>query len=116
MKTTIAAVSVIALFAISNAVAAEVDPIALAKQFGGDCPVCHAVDKKVIGPAWRDVANRYRGKKNVLPTLVEKVVKGGNGNWNAVTGGIAMTPHPTTPTRDQIKQIEEAILAPARKP
>ncbi len=111
MKKMIAAVSVAALFAMPGAVAAEVDPIALAKQFKGDCPTCHAVDKKVIGPPWRDVANRYRGKKNILPTLVEKVVKGGSGNWNAVTGGIAMTPHPTTPTRDQIKQIEEAILA-----
>ncbi len=116
MNKIVAAASVVALFGVAGPVAAETDPIALAKQFKGDCPVCHAVDKKVIGPAWRDVANRYRGKKDIIPTLVEKVVKGGSGNWNAVTGGIAMTPHPTTPTRDQIKQIEEAILALAPKP
>ncbi len=116
MRTMIAVMSVVGLFAVTDAVAAGKDPIAMAKEFGGDCPTCHAIDLKVVGPPWRAVANRYRGKQNILPKLVEKVVKGGNGNWNAVTGGIAMTPHPSAPTRDQIKQIEEAILALPPKP
>lgn len=116
MKHMIAAISVVGLFTVSGAAAADTDPIALAKQFGGDCPTCHAVDLKVVGPPWRSVANRYRGKKNILPKLIDKVIKGGNGNWNAVTGGIAMTPHPSIPTRDQIKQIEQAILALSPKP
>lgn len=115
MKTTVAALSAVALFATSS-VSAATDPIALAKKFGGDCPTCHTVDKKLIGPAWRDVANRYRGHKNVLPTLVEKVVKGGKGNWDSVTGGVPMTPHPTIPTRAQITEIEKAILALSPKP
>ncbi len=114
MKTTIAALSAVALFAASS-VSAATDPIELAKKFGGDCPTCHTVDKKLIGPAWRDVANRYRGKK-VLATLVEKVIKGGKGNWDAVTGGVPMTPHPDKPTRAQITEIEEAILALSPKP
>jgi cytochrome c len=56
-----------------------------------DCFSCHAVDKKVVGPAYRQVAQRYAGKgKAVIPTLVEKISKGGKGNW----GDIPMTAHP----------------------
>ncbi len=110
MNKFIAAVSVAALCASGAAVAGE-DPIALTQKYKGDCPICHAIDQKIVGPKWRDVANRYRGQKNVLPMLVEKVVKGGKGHWDKVTGGIAMIPHPAVPTREQIKEIEEAILA-----
>ena len=45
------------------------------------CLNCHDVKVKVTGPAWRDVAARYRGKADVFETLVKKVREGGSGNW-----------------------------------
>lgn len=56
------------------------------------CTGCHAVDHKVVGPAFRDVAARYRGK-NAQAALVDKVKRGGAGNW----GQIPMTPNPQVP-------------------
>src|SRR4051794_4175982 len=53
------------------------------------CMTCHAIDKKVIGPAYKDVANKYRGDKNAPAMLFEKVKKGGKGNW----GDIPMPPN-----------------------
>lgn len=54
------------------------------------CFACHAVDKKVVGPAYRDVARRYRGKKGAEARLCKKVLEGGSGVW----GSAVMTPHP----------------------
>ena len=56
------------------------------------CTGCHAVDRKVVGPAFRDVAARYRGK-DAEGALVEKVKQGGAGVW----GQIPMTPNPQVP-------------------
>jgi ABC-type phosphate/phosphonate transport system substrate-binding protein/cytochrome c551/c552 len=62
-----------------------------------NCFICHAVDHKVVGPAYKDVAKHYGGGKAsaaIVTKLAQKVIKGGSGNWNAVTGGAAMVPHP----------------------
>lgn len=109
MKKIIAVVSATALFAIAGN--ASADPVALTKQFGGDCMSCHTVEKKVVGPAWKDVAAKYKGDAAARDMLVAKVVKGGKGNWDKVTGGIAMTPHPTKPSKEEIGKIVDAILA-----
>lgn len=109
MKKIIAAVSASAIFAVSGLAVAG--PVELTKEFGGDCLACHAVDKKVVGPAWKDVAVKYKGKAGAKDELVEKVIKGGKGNWDKVTGGMAMTPHPAKPNKEQITKIVEAILA-----
>ncbi len=106
----ISAVSAVALFAVCTAAAAADDPVALTKEFKGDCLACHSVDKKMVGPAWRDVANRYRGQKDAVTKLTNKVIKGGKGNWDKMTGGMAMPPHPTVPSGDQITKIVRAIL------
>jgi cytochrome c len=53
------------------------------------CFACHAVDKKVVGPAFRSVARRYRGKPGAVAKLVRKVEDGGSGVW----GTAVMTPH-----------------------
>src|SRR5574340_615494 len=58
------------------AVAAELQ-LAQAKK----CMACHTVDKKLVGPAWRDVAAKYRGQKGAEARLIEKVAKGGSGAW-----------------------------------
>ena len=54
------------------------------------CFACHAVNKKVVGPAYRDVARRYRGKKGAMAKLCQKVKDGGAGAW----GQVPMSPHP----------------------
>ena len=51
---------------------------ALAQKSG--CMACHSVDKKIVGPAFKDVAAKYKGQK-VEGTLVAKVTKGGTGVW-----------------------------------
>ncbi len=108
MKRIITAISATALFAISGA--AFAGPVELTKEFGGDCLACHTVDKKLVGPAWKDVAAKYKGQADARDKLVEKVIKGGKGNWDKVTGGMAMTPHPSKPTKEQIGKIVDEIL------
>ncbi len=48
------------------------------------CAACHAVDKKIVGPAYQDVAAKYRGDKDALTKLSQKVKAGGSGVWGAV--------------------------------
>ena len=49
-----------------------------------NCMTCHAVDKKVVGPAFKDVAAKYARQKDAEDKLVTKVMKGGSGSWGAV--------------------------------
>lgn len=49
-----------------------------------NCMACHAVDKKVLGPAFKDVAAKYAGQKDAVDKLTQKVLKGGSGAWGAV--------------------------------
>lgn len=49
-----------------------------------NCMACHSVDHKVVGPAYKDVAKKYAGQKDVENKLVQKVLKGGSGVWGAV--------------------------------
>ncbi|MDD4978995.1 MAG: c-type cytochrome [Gallionella sp.] len=65
-------------------VLAEADALQLAKKSG--CLTCHAIEKKLVGPAWRDVATKYRGDAGAPSALEGKVAKGGKGAW----GNMAM--------------------------
>jgi cytochrome c len=69
---------------------AAVAPDQMPAKYG--CTGCHAVDHKVVGPSFNDVAAKYRGQ-NVEAALVEKIRKGGAGVW----GQIPMTPNPQVP-------------------
>lgn len=109
MKALIAAVTATTLLAISS-LAQAADPVAITKEVKGDCLACHAVDKKVVGPAWKDVSAKYKGDKGAQEMLVTKVIKGGKGNWDKQTGGMAMTPHPAKPSKEEIEKIVAAIL------
>lgn len=83
MKAMIPAIAAGALFAATwagNAAAASPDE--LLKSSG--CTACHAIDKKLVGPAYKDVAAKYRGQKGVEAKLAEKVKKGGSGVWGPV--------------------------------
>jgi cytochrome c len=49
-----------------------------------DCATCHTTEKKIIGPAFRDVANRYAGNDTAVTYLAKKVINGGGGAWGTV--------------------------------
>jgi cytochrome c len=77
---------------------------ALMKKDG--CAACHAVDKKIVGPAYVDVAAKYRTDKNAQAALEKKVKDGGAGVW----GQIPMPPNAQVPQND-IKELVTWILA-----
>jgi len=66
----------------------------LAKKSG--CFACHAVDKKLVGPAYKDVAAKYRGQKDAAAKLFKKVKEGGTGVW----GTVPMPPNSHVPDAD----------------
>ncbi len=49
-----------------------------------NCMACHAVDKKLVGPAYKEVAAKYAGDKSAVDKLAAKILKGGSGVWGAV--------------------------------
>jgi cytochrome c len=75
--------------ALSVAAPAMADE-ALAKS--KNCMACHAVDKKLVGPAYKDVAKKYAGQKDAEGTLVTHVMKGSKGVW----GPVPMPPNNVT--------------------
>ena len=70
-----------------------------------NCMACHAIDKKQVGPAYKDVAAKYAGQKDAVDKLTQKVLKGGSGNWGAV-------PMPANPqvSEAEAKQLVQWIL------
>jgi cytochrome c len=90
MKSIIGSMAAVAGLMVAGSVMAEEMP-ALAKKL--NCTACHAIDKKVVGPAWRDVAKKYSGVTKytyngkeypLIEGLVMKVSKGGSGNWGTM--------------------------------
>jgi len=69
------------------------------------CAACHAVDKKVVGPAYQDVAAKYKGDAKAEAMLVDKVKKGGVGVW----GQIPMPPNAQVAEAD-VKNLVAWIL------
>jgi len=70
------------------------------------CTACHAIDKKLVGPAWTDVAAKYRGQKGAETRLIEKVAKGGSGAW----GAVPMPPNSPQVSDSDIKTLVRFIL------
>lgn len=89
------------LAGLALALPAQADE-ALAKKH--NCLACHAVDKKTVGPAYNEIAKKYKGQ-NVAAKLQEKVKKGGQGVW----GNVPMPPNPAVPDGD-IKKLVDWIL------
>jgi len=73
---------------------------ALAQKYA--CMSCHQVDKKVVGPAFKDVAKKYKGDAGAAARLQEVIHKGGKGNW----GNIPMPPHPQVSDADAKKLVD----------
>jgi cytochrome c len=68
---------------------------------------CHADDKKIVGPSYKDVAKKYAGQPDAVAKLTEKVRKGGSGVW----GPVPMSPNPVSKISDaDLKVAVEYIL------
>jgi len=104
MKTLVSGVALAfaAAFAAAPARAQNVDE--LLKKHA--CLSCHAVDKKLVGPAYKEVAAKYRTQKDAQKLLAEKVKKGGVGVW----GQVPMPPNATVPDAD-LNAMVKWILA-----
>jgi cytochrome c len=76
----------------------------LAKKHG--CFACHATDKKLVGPSYKDVAEKYRADKGAEAKLFDKVKKGGTGAW----GSVPMPPNGHVPDAD-IKTLVKWVLS-----
>ena len=73
-----------------------------------NCTACHAIDKKLVGPAWMDVARKYKGDATAQARLINKVSKGGAGVW----GSMPMPANDAVGKKqDQMKQLVSYILA-----
>ena len=70
------------------------------------CMSCHGVDKKIVGPAFKEVSAKYKNDKGAEARLAETVKKGGKGNW----GQIPMPPNPQVKDED-VKKIVHWILS-----
>ena len=69
------------------------------------CAACHAVDKKIVGPAYQDVAAKYKDDKDASAKLAQKVKTGGSGVW----GQVPMPPNAAVPDED-VKALVGWIL------
>ncbi|MDR3453766.1 MAG: c-type cytochrome [Rhodoferax sp.] len=73
----------------------------LALATSKNCMACHAIDKKLVGPAYKDVAAKYAGQKDAVDKLSVKIMKGGSGVWGPVP----------MPANTQVNEAEAKQLA-----
>ncbi len=105
LKTVLALALTAAAVAIPAAAQASAE---LAKKH--NCAACHAADKKLVGPSYKDIAAKHKGDgAAAVAKLIEKVKKGGSG----VYGPIPMPPNPNVPDAD-VKALVDWILAGAK--
>ena len=88
-----------ALLAATTLVAPAMADLALATS--KNCMACHAIDKKLVGPAYKDVAAKYAGQKDAVDKLSAKIMKGGSGVWGPVP----------MPANTQVNEAEAKKLA-----
>jgi cytochrome c len=92
----LAALSIVAAPALANE--------ELAKKHA--CTACHSIDKKLVGPGYKEVAAKYRGDAKAEAMLIDKVKKGGVGTW----GQVPMPPNPSVPDAD-VKTLVKWVLS-----
>ena len=103
MKGIVTAVFAAATLVVASAAVADQLEDMMKKN---GCNACHAEDKKIIGPAYKDVAAKYKGDATAVAKLTEKVKKGGSGVW----GPVPMPPNTQVKDAD-VKKMVELILA-----
>ncbi|HSD82819.1 MAG TPA: c-type cytochrome [Anaerolineae bacterium] len=104
MKALMMTVAAAGALVLAGQASAE-DAKALAQKSG--CLACHSVDNKILGPAYKDVAAKYKGDKGAEARLVEKVKKGGSGVW----GPIPMPANSPQVKDEDIKTIVHWVLS-----
>ena len=92
MKIAATMIAVVGVFA-AGVVHADAGEDLLKKS---GCAACHAVDKKLVGPAYVEVAAKYKGDAGAAAKLTDKVRKGGSGVW----GQVPMPPNPQVSDAD----------------
>lgn len=126
MKRSIITLGLAVAAAAALGTAQAEEGLDLAKKSG--CLACHSVDKKVVGPAWKDVAEKYKGQTEITATLtdgtvekgspkavlVKKVQKGGKGNWTEVSGGVPMPPYSPRVSDADIDKLVDFVLSLAK--
>jgi len=100
MKRVLFAVAALAALAAGPAMADE----AMAKA--KNCMACHSVDKKVVGPAYKDVAKKFAGQAGAVDTLTNAILKGSQGVW-----GVVPMPPNTNVTPDEAKKLATWVLS-----
>ena len=105
MKRTFPALASTLLFAVAGLVAATPALADMALATAKNCMACHAVEKKLVGPSYKDVAAKYAGQPDAVEKLSAKVIKGGSGVW----GPIPM-PANAQVTPDEAKKLVAWIL------
>ncbi|MDP1606068.1 MAG: c-type cytochrome [Rhodocyclaceae bacterium] len=91
------------LLAGTASAATEAEAMEIAKKNG--CLACHQLDKKLVGPAWKDVGRKYGGQADAEAMLLVKVKKGGKDVW----GPVPMPPNATVKEAD-IKTLVQFVL------
>jgi cytochrome c len=99
----ISMIAAVGLMAAGSAMAVEMP--ALAKKNG--CTACHTIDKKLIGPAYMDVAKKYKGQADAEAKLIAKVSKGGANVW----GTMPMPPNSPKVPDAEIKELVKFVLS-----
>lgn len=105
MKLAVASLTAAALAFAGTANAALDNAAAEAMMKKDGCAACHAIDKKIVGPAYIDVAAKYKGDAGAAAKLEAKVKAGGSGVW----GPVPMPPNSAVPDAD-IKALVAWIL------
>jgi cytochrome c len=94
----------VGLMIVGSAMATDMPDIAKKNA----CVACHAIDKKLVGPPWAEVAKKYKGNAEAEAMLIAKVSKGGAGVW----GTVGMPPQDAAGKKqDAIKELVQFILA-----
>lgn len=101
MKPIMTVIAIATLWTAGTALAVEM-PVAGKAKCGG----CHAIDRKVVGPAWKDVAAKYAGKKDAQKTLIANINKGGAFGWKM---GV-MPPKGGSANDDEIQLLAKFII------
>ena len=104
MKVLLSAIALLAVTSTGTAIAADAGQ-ALAQKNG--CLACHSIDKKVLGPAFKDVAAKYKGDKTAEAKMIAKVKAGGSGVW----GPMPMPANSPQVKDEDIKAIVQWVLA-----
>lgn len=101
MKSIVTVMAVVASLVAGNAFAVD-----MPKEGKTKCGACHTIEKKLVGPAWKDVAAKYAGKADAKKTLIVNITKGGAFGWKMG----AMPPKGAGATEAEIESLAGFIL------